>query len=500
MPSGVDDLAPRSRSGLTALGVVGVIVLGALIYRFAASPPDAADGLAASASASAPLLPPRCVPLEAGASYRIGPEPNADVEPGANAKPSTSAPLVDEPPELDRDDLLSPYAVVVGRAVAFEGGYALGVLGDAEGGSVSSVATLSADGTTGKLIRLARSRGDLEPPVVAATPSGEIFAAMLEPNASSRALKLAKVVAGEVTWGAEITEGKDPSLAIDLAVSARRGVLAWDGLDGDRSFVSVAGFALDSFATMTSQRRATNKEVDADMPRVVARPGGFFLSYLVHERETERDAAADRGPREATPAPASSSKKKPKKGSDKPTSDDVDEARGGESVGSTWVEVVPLDESGAQASDALRITPAGATVTSFDVGVSSEGNLIVAYRDDDAPTGGVGGQVHVVKVHMGGFGPSYEPPDPLPSDGIPSVLDGWLGVPTLNGPDFLARLGADGLPSEPPQREVSLGIGEPIAARGDQLLLADPDGRAMKLRVVTCGPRIVAPPAPPADD
>jgi hypothetical protein len=491
MPSTVEDLAARSRNGLTALGLVGVIVLGALMYRYAAGPPEIDPSLAASASASAAALPPRCVAVLPDTSYRIGPEPTA--------KPDMSALPVDEPPEPDRDDLLAPYAVIVGRAVAHEGGYAVGVLGDAEGGSVSSVATLSPDGATGKLVRLARSRGDLEPPVVAVTPSGDIFAAMLEPNASSRALKLAKVVAGEVTWGAEISEGKDPSLAIDLAVTARRGVVVWDGMEDDRYFVSVAGFALDSFATMTSQRRATTKELDADQPRVVARPGGFFLAYLVHERETERDAAADRGPREPAPAPKSSATKKPKK-AEKPKGEDIDESRGGESVGSTWVEVIPLDESGAQASDALRVTPPGATVTSFDVGVSSDGSLILAYRDDDAPTGGVGGQVHIVKVHMGGFGPSYEPPEPLPSDGVPSVLDGWLGVPVLSGPDFLAKLGPDGLPSEPPQREPSLGIGEPIAARGDQLLLADPDGRAMKLRVVTCGPRIVAPPAPPVDD
>ena len=496
MPSSVDDLASRSRSGLTALGLVGVIVLGAAIYRYAAAPPEVDTALAASASASVAALPPRCVPLLPDSSYRVGPEPTA--------KQVTSSLPVDEPTEPDRDDLVAPYAVILGRAVAHEGGYAVGVLGDAEGGSVSSIATLSPDGGTGKLVRLARSRGDLEPPVVAVAPGGDIFAAMLEPNASSRSLKLAKVVAGEVTWGVELNEGKDPSLAIDLAVTARRGVVVWDGMQDDRYYVSVAGFSLDSFATVTSERRATRKELDADQPRVVARPGGFFLSYLVHERETEREAAADRGPREAAPSPASSgskaNKKKAKKDAEKPSYDEIDESRGGESVGSSWVEVVPLDESGAQASDPLRVTPPGATVTSFDVGVSSEGSLILAYRDDDAPTGGVGGQVHVVKVHMGGFGPSYEPPEPLPSDGVPSVLDGWLGVPTLSGPDFLAKLGADGLPAEPPQREPSLGIGEPIAARGDQLLLADPDGRAMKLRVVTCGPRVVVSAPAPADD
>jgi len=487
----VEDLAARSRSGLTALGLLGVIVLGALLYRFAATEPES-ELSAGSASASMPARPPRCVAVLPDAIYRVGPT--------STASASGSA-AIELPEGPDRDDLLAPFAVIVGRAVAYEAGYAVGILGDAEGGSVSSIATISADGSSGNTVRLARSRGDLEPPVVAVGPGSDvIFAAMLEPNASSRSIKIAKVVAGEVTWGAEIPEDKDPSLAIDIAVTAKRGAVAWDVLEGDRSYVAVAGFALDTFATVTSQRRATSKAVDADSPRIVARQGGFFLTYLVHERETEREAAADRGPDDVMPPPATSSKKRHKKPAAKlKDSDDIDESRGGESIATTWIEVVPLDESGNQASEPLRVTPSGATVTSFDVGLSREGTLTVAYRDDDAPTGGIGGQVHVVKVHMGGFGPSYEPPAGLPSDGIPSVLDGWLGIPTLSGADLLARLGPDGLPSEAPEREPSLGLGEPIAARGEQLLLADPDGRAMKFRVVSCGPRAPVPP-PPAED
>src|SRR5690349_10586818 len=126
MPSTVEDLASRSRSGLTALGLVGVIVLGAVIYRYAASPPEVETPLAASASASVAALPPRCVAVSPGTSYRIGPAPTA--------KPASSGDPTDEPSEPDRDDLLAPYAVIVGRAVAYEGGYVAGVQGDAEGG------------------------------------------------------------------------------------------------------------------------------------------------------------------------------------------------------------------------------------------------------------------------------------------------------------------------------------------------------------------------------
>lgn len=132
----------------------------------------------------------------------------------------------------------------------------------------------------------------------------------------------------------------------------------------------------------------------------------------------------------------------------------------------------------------------------FDMAPGPDGSLVVVYRDDDAPTGGGGGIVRMVNLRAGGLGASYESEDPLPSDGVPSVLGGWLAVPTLAGPDLLARLGKDGLPAELLAREPSLGRGEPIAATGSRLLLAEPQGAAMGFRVVECSEQ-GSPPAPP---
>ncbi len=480
----MDALQPKGRSWVAPAIALGVIFAGAGLYRWLAGPGSVETAASASASA-APSSSPRCSALSPGKEFRVGPS--------SSAAAAASSEAGEELP-VDRDDLLAPFAVVVGDAVAHPQGWALGVLGDADGGSAAFVVSIDADGGDGRSVRLGRSRGDMNPPVVVASADGAtLYAALLEPQPSTRALRLAAVQGERVTWGAELPEGDDESLAIDLAVNAERGLVAWDGFADDKAFVSIATFSLADFSRTSPPRRVTVDAVDADSPRVAAHDRGFYLAYLVHAGETRREAVGARGA-PARPDPPKAPAPLKKKVSPE---DEVDEARGGESIGTTWIEVVPIDDSGVPASAPLRVTPEGATVTSFDLGLAADGSLTVAYRDDDAPVGGIGGHVRLVRVHAGGLGPSYDPQDPLPSDGVPSLLAGWLAIPTLSGPDLLAKLGPDGLPIELPTREPSLGLGEPIAARADQLLLADPAGRAMKFRVVTCGLSPPVAPAPP---
>lgn len=484
MKSSEADRAPRGRAWPGAVaGLAGVLAL-AWLYR-CTSRPSQDDVDAALTSASAASTPvgsePRCREVSPGQSFVIGPEQTAKEAPAAPADG------VDSDHAPDRDDLLSPFAVIVGRAAPHAGGFAVGILGDAEGGGVNFLTTIAADGASGKTVKLLRSRPDLDPPVVAPLPGdGGILVAMLQPNASSRAIRIARVRGEEIAWGPEIPEDIDESLAIDIASNASRGVVAWDTMKDDRASVHVAGFALDSFGQAASVRLATTAEQDADSPRVVAAGRGFYLAYLVHGRETVREAVADRGKDAPQPATSTASKARGKKGGGGAGKDEVDEARGGESVSSSWIEVMLLDETGAQSSEAIRVSADGSTVVSFDVAAGPADTLIVAYRNDDAPTGGGGGLVHLANVRAAGVGASYESPDPLPSDGVPSILAGWLGVPTLSGPDLLARLGPDGMPAEPPEKEPSLGRGEPIAASELRLLLAEPEGRAMRFRVVEC--------------
>ena len=98
--------------------------------------------------------PPRCTPVSA-APFVIGDAPPAarGSEQGAGGG------------EADSVEDIAPFAVEVGRGTTFSGGFAVGAQQEAEGGTVAMVATLSADGAQGKLVRLARLRGDMDPPV-----------------------------------------------------------------------------------------------------------------------------------------------------------------------------------------------------------------------------------------------------------------------------------------------------------------------------------------------
>jgi hypothetical protein len=471
-----------SRGVISSAIAVGLglclVVGGALVYRSSSKPDDTVPTASASVN---PAGAGRCHEAAPGKSYVVGP-------PSPSKASSASA---DD--AADRDELLSPFAIVLGRAIAWDGGYAVGAQGEGEGGTLSSLVLVGPDGATGTPIRLSRSRGDLDPPVVAAAGSGFVVA-LIEPNAGGRAVRLARVDGEKVVWGAELRESNDESLALDVAVTGERGLVAWDALEDDRSYVSVAGFTAANVSDATEARRITPKTTDAEAPRIVSRPGGFYVVYLVRGQERAREVAR---PSEAAPG-VDKPKKKDKPRGDARAPGEVDETRGGEAVTTAWLEVVLVDASGAPSGDPLRVTPDDGHVISFDAAPAADGGLVVAYRDEDSPTGAGGGMVTMIRIAAGGgVAGSHQSDEGTPSDGAPTLLPGWVAIPTLRGADLLARLGDDGLPRETLLADPSLGRGEPIAARGEQLLVAEPEGKAMRLRVLSCGERPASPPTAP---
>lgn len=492
-PPSSDGREPESRgSGLLAIALgLALVVGGGLLYRKLAAPvdPSELDGVpltSASASASAsvaPPPPPRCVDLGAASGFVVGELPAHKREPTPSGQLSSAEPVLPEEP-LD-DDQFAPFAVIFGRAVATEKGYMMGALRDGEGGTLLTVVTLGADGSNGKTVKLARSRGDLEPPVV--TPDGDaVLAAMLEPNASGLALKIARVRGDKVEWGAELDQGRDDSLALDLATSGERGAVVWDEVKDDQSRVMVATFRLSTIGTATAARAVSPEKTDADSPRLVGRKGGYYLAYLVRGSEIKRPAQAE----DDLGTPAGKDKKADK--------DEIDESKG-ERVVSSFIEVVPLDENGSPTGSPLRVTPEAGRVAGYDIVATADG-AIVAWRNEESPTGAGGGQVKLARIGASGAvdGLSLEEGA---GDGVPVLMNGWLSIPTLRGADMLARIDGDGKSAEPVEPEPSIGRGEPLASFGDRVLLGEPEGKAMRLRVVTCGAKLVVPKPPdPAGD
>ncbi len=114
-----------------------------------------------------------------------------------------------------------------------------------------------------------------------------VLAALLEPNASGRAIRIAKVRGDEVTWGVELSEDRDESSALDLAASGARAVVVWDDVNAEekRSHVMLSSFDVATMRSVTSARPVSSPKTDADSPRLIARPGGYWLGYLARADE-----------------------------------------------------------------------------------------------------------------------------------------------------------------------------------------------------------------------
>ncbi|WP_433932523.1 hypothetical protein AB3662_48290 [Sorangium cellulosum] len=481
---------------------VALVVGGLVVWRACFTAPEDAESSApapSSATSAAPApgdpsdpaapaqTPPRCAPA-GPAPFVIGDAPPAPVAKDAGPEQGAGGGAADSVEDL------APFAVEVGRGTTFAGGFAVGAQREAEGGTIAMVATLSADGAQGKLVRLARSRGDMDPPVVSGT-GGAILAAMLEPNAGGRAIKMARIEGEHVTWGAELAEGRDESLALDIAASGERAVIVWDDVtrDGKRSRIMLASADVGSLRSVTSARPVSQPSTDAELPRVIARPGGYWLAYIARAEEPARRAAAEKG-------------------------DDADEdtAAAGETIAHQWIEVVPLDETGALTATPRAVTPKDGHVLAYDLTLGEDDGVILAFRDDDTPSGSIGGRISAVLVRLGGVGEPRvlvgdrehdTPPEAAlgVGAGVPALLRGapgpgaadpasgragavWLAIANASGPTQLAALTARGDLQGGLHAEPALGRGEPIAASAEALLVAHPAGKAMKLDVLRCAP------------
>lgn len=397
------------------------------------------------------VVPPRCKSISSEA-FVVGDKPMSRVRLDAGAADANDLP----PDEADEEfDELAPYAVELGRGAIVNDGFAVGALRDGDGGSFAMVVRIGADGRHGQIAKLGRSRGDFDAPTVTGYKDA-VLAAMLEPNAGGRAIRVAKVVGEQVTWGPEVSEGRDESLAVDLATSGDHAVVVWDDVtkDGKRTMVMLESFDPQTMRSEGTSRPISSPKNDAEVPRLTARPGGYWLAYVVVGEA-----------------------RKPK---------DEDTGLGGEAIQPRWIEVVPLDEQGRPVGLPRAVTPKEGHALAFDIEASEDGGMILAYRDDDTPSGSTGGKVLTVWVRLSGLGQPQLVTEEGTSTGVPDLLPGWMAIASLSGATRMGPLSAKGELLGELRREPELGNGEVLAGTRASLLVARPAGKAMKLSVLEC--------------
>jgi len=320
---------------------------------------------------------------------------------------------------------------------------------------------------TGRLVELGEIRGDVDAPLAVGFAS-YLFGAVLEPTASGYDLRIGRVLGDEVRWGVEFVQGKDASLAFDVAVNESVGVAVWDDLSKGKkqSQIVVATFDPRALAVKSRAQPVIREAVDAELPRVIRRPGGFWLAYV-----------------------ASSTVELPSRPDDEDLGRDSNQERyAAEKIEHSWLEVVPLNDEGRLAGRPRQVTNADGYIQGFDIEVSDDGAAFVAWRDDDTPSGAHGGQVSLVVVRMGGIDqPRIVAGDEVGA-GVPNLLPGWIAVTDKRGRARLAPLTPGGLLRGELLAEPVIGVGQPLAAGRQGLWLAQPAGKAVDLMVVHCDP------------
>ncbi len=454
---------PRSSSATTRwllmLGIAAVVAF--FVIRAPTDPPlDRGDGGGDGGLAGAVTAEPRCTVLGPAEGYPIG---EARRPPSADA--GTDG-------DLDR---FAPFAPEIGRGAAVKAGFAVGIKRDREGASAAAVALLDRDGKGGRLVELGPARGDMDAPTLRAKGDHWV-AALLEPNASGLSLRLVHEVEGKPAWGAEIEQGRDESLAYDLAMGGEAGVVTWDDVteDGDRGLVLLATVSPKTLKLVQASKVVSSDAVDGEMPRLVARPGGFWLAYVARKPAAE--------PKET------------KGGKDEPPAKVPAEGRfAAERIEPSWLELLPLDEAGKPTAEPRSVTSREGHVLAFDLELGTGGAALLTWRDDDTPSGAHGGRVTALLVGAAGGTQEQLVAEDDVGSGVPDLLAGWVALPDVRGRMRLAPISADGLLLGELRAEPLLGGGEVIAVAGDHLLMARPAGGGVDLVVLRCvaGPPVV---------
>lgn len=395
-----------------------------------------------AASAPKAEVPRRCVPLSSDPPFVLGP---------GDTGHATALKVTQAGSDPSQDDSL-PFAAEVGEGVAWSDGFAVGAIHESEASHAMSVVMLDRSGRGANVIALGTAHGDVEPPRVTAR-GATVLAGVLSPSINGRSLRLAKIEAGAVTWGASILQKSDESQAFDLGLGEKKGIAVWDEDGPSSGLIQVSTFDAANATNATTPRTISPPGVDAESPRLAARPaGGYWLAYIARRAGAESPEAGY----EAEP------------------------------VGFRWIEVLPLDAQGSPTGAARAATSRDAHAMVFDMTALDDGSALLVWRDNDTPLDSAAGPVMRTVVHTASI---EQPSVLLTSDsagGAPTLLAGWIAVTDAADTTRLAPVGRAGELTGPWSTEPDIGAGEPIAVGSEGVLIARPAGRAVKLAVLRC--------------
>lgn len=383
------------------------------------------------------------------------------------AEAPANKPPLDGQEDVD-DDALMPFGVDIGTALSTPfGAAAAGIRGAGQ----AFVALLGERAS--RRVDLGNIHGDAETPSLALV--GErLLVALRSSDAAGFTIKLGSIAGLEsnsAEWGYELTKLGREVTSVQLAAAGERGVLVYQGaLKGDPQLM-LGTFAVAKLAEPFDAKPLPVK--DAEMPRLLPRPGGYWLSWVRSLPEPKKLAKTDNTAGTAARDPEEAEL--------------LD-------VGLRVLEVSKLDEQGKLQGAPLRIGEPRRQVLLYDIAALPSGRLLVAARSDNAAPGAEGGALLLSDVGPDGSVHEDRLDDDEIGTGVPALLvdadakspGPWLAV---SGPNDATRLGlvqGTRISRISLQADPLLGSAQVLAVTAGHFLLQRARGRGVVLEAVDC--------------
>jgi hypothetical protein len=381
-------------------------------------------------------------------------------------------------------------------------------------GNVALLARLPRSvGEEAAVLELARIDGDVPPPRLAVA-GGDLLVAIVqimgEPRAptSGYRVRLARLPAAALAgtlpaaqslqWHDGPSASRDESNAFDFAAvlpgtaaAAAPGsaLFAWDDWPRGESHGRVYVQAIGVDGQTGAPSAVSSALVDAEEPRLVARPGGYWLAWLVDVASAQgRARTYDPGEPELAAAAGAGS---------------VNSNASTSSNGARAIEVLALDAVGQPAGNVRRIRTDSTRVVGYDLTTNAAGNAWVVWRQDASSAGAAGGRVLMAEVQSDGpheivpvreddVG-SGEPTWLAPATELPASWQPWLTFPDQRDRTLIVPVEYPHPASAPLGLAADLQGAAALAARSGRVLFAQPRGRSLELFVAACAPTALAP-------
>ncbi len=365
------------------------------------------------------------------------------------------------PKRSDEVDTI-PFAVEIGGVAAHRAGYAVGLKREAKEGTVAEVLMLDEHGRRTAVLSLGPLRGDVGPPMLAA--KGEhLIASVLEPNASGIARRMVAIRDGKSYWGAEFELGRTESFGADLVVGPDDTFIVYDDLvqDGKRSQISLRSVTTRDAKANRKPHVLSAPGIDAEMPRMVERAGGYWLAYVARGRAEDKPVRVQGGA--------------------KPTGRYAAEA-----IEPSRIEIIPLDEEARPQGEARAVTPLRGHVLAYDLKAVADDGLLIAWRDDDTPSGSGGGELNVLRIDLSGVGERQLVVRDDIGAGVPQLVGSWLAYANRRDELRMAHLDDRGLVGDSLARPSLFPRAQWLVGRGDDILLVQPRGTGVEFSLLRC--------------